>query len=122
MKILVDVCLTPAWTDFLHAHGYEVKHWSATGLPSAKDEEIVEFAATHGYTILTYDLDFGSILAHRNPHFPSVIQLRYLDPVPRVNGQGLIRALEATELRIEQGALISIDERQHRVRALPMRS
>ena len=30
MKLVVDMNLSPEWLPFLHAHGFEAVHWSAT--------------------------------------------------------------------------------------------
>jgi len=71
--------------------------------------------------ILTHDLDFGALLAHRFAHLPSVVQLRCQDPVPKARGATLIRALTAAGEHIAKGALVSIDDRQHWIRILPVR-
>jgi predicted nuclease of predicted toxin-antitoxin system len=44
--------------------------------------ERLAYAAEHGYTVLTNDLDFGTILAATQGEKPSVVQIRSdnLDP------------------------------------------
>jgi predicted nuclease of predicted toxin-antitoxin system len=63
MKLLVDMNLSPRWVGLLTDAGIEAAHWSSVGAPNAPDREIMEFAKTKGYVVLTHDLDFGAILA-----------------------------------------------------------
>jgi predicted nuclease of predicted toxin-antitoxin system len=63
MKILVDMNLSPGWAGFLTGNGIEAVHWSFIGSPDAPDSEIITYAKTFGFTVLTNDLDFGYILA-----------------------------------------------------------
>jgi predicted nuclease of predicted toxin-antitoxin system len=76
MKILVDMNLSPRWTDFLAGNGIESVHWSSIGSPDAPDTTIMSYAQTHGFVVLTSDLDFGFILAISHSNKPSVIQIR----------------------------------------------
>lgn len=122
MRLLVDVNLSTKWVEYLSAHGHEAAHWSSLGNPSAKDAEILEHAAKHGYVILTHDLDFGALLAQATSQYPSVVQLRCQDPMPDTAGPTLIAALKTAEEYILSGALVSVDDRQHRIRILPIRS
>src|SRR5262249_6771498 len=46
------------------------------GLPDASDAELMQWAATNGYIVLTADLDFGAILAATRDARPSVVQIR----------------------------------------------
>lgn len=63
MKVLVDVNLSPGWTDVLAAHGIEAVHWTSVGAPRASDAELMGYARDHGYVVFTHDLDFGTLLA-----------------------------------------------------------
>jgi predicted nuclease of predicted toxin-antitoxin system len=57
MKILVDMNLSPRWVDFLSGKGIKTIHWSSIGPVDAPDTEIMAYAQTHGFVILTNDLD-----------------------------------------------------------------
>jgi predicted nuclease of predicted toxin-antitoxin system len=76
MKILIDMNLSPYWADFLMGNGIEAVHWSSVGSPDAPDTEIITYARTHDFSVLTNDLDFGFILAITHGEKPSVIQTR----------------------------------------------
>ena len=53
MKILIDMNLSPHWVSVLKKSGYEAIHWSTVGDPGAPDEEILNWAKSHGYIIFT---------------------------------------------------------------------
>ena len=76
MKLLVDMILSPRWVGRLAEAGIEAAHWSAVGLAKASDPEIMRYASTHGYVVLTHHLDFSAILAASGGDKPSVVQIR----------------------------------------------
>jgi len=121
MKILIDMNLSPKWTTALESHGIEALYWADVGAECATDDEIVEYARAHDYTILTHDLDFSAILAVSRCNRPSVIQLRAgvnsaENAVPLV-----ISALRQWTAEIEAGAILTIELNKARVRILPLR-
>ena len=120
MTILVDVSLSPLWIPFLVARGYEALHWSMVGSRAAPDTEIFQYAAENGHVIFTHDLDFGTLLAIRKTPGPSVIQIRCQDVLPSAVGELVVRALGATQVYLESGALVTIEAADHRIRVLPI--
>jgi len=62
MKLLVDMNLSPRWVPFLREACLEAARWSIVGTADASDSEIMAFAATNDYVVLTNDLDFAAIL------------------------------------------------------------
>ncbi len=120
MKVLIDMNLTPLWVPFLVAHGFEATHWSAIGASDAPDSVILEHAESNGMVVLTHDLDFGALLAHRKSKLPSVIQVRMQDVMPQAMGELLIRAIKATAEYLEAGALVTVNATQNRIRVLPI--
>lgn len=122
MRIVIDMNLSPAWVDFLSSGGYEARHWSAIGKPNAPDHVILGWCRNNRVILFTHDLDFGAILAAAGFDGPSVIQLRVSEPTPRACGDLVLRCLAQTEHDLSSGALITIDERRHRIRVLPLRA
>jgi hypothetical protein len=51
----VDLNLSPRWIERLKDSGFEAEHWSTVGDLKASDSEIMEYAATHGYVVLTHE-------------------------------------------------------------------
>ena len=120
MKILIDMNLSPDWTEAFTAANIESVHWSTIGDSRAQDIEIIEYARTNGYIVFTHDLDFGMILALTNAAGPSVIQVRTQDILPSSLANTLISVVQNNEPALDQGALIVVDEARARVRILPL--
>jgi predicted nuclease of predicted toxin-antitoxin system len=62
----------------LREAGYEAIHLRDEGLQRLPDPEIVEKARQEELIILTFDLDFGDLLAASSDPLPSVIIFRRL--------------------------------------------
>ena len=119
MKLLIDMNLSPKWVSILEAAGWKAVHWSHIGRPDASDHEILRYARTNEYVIFTHDLDFGAILAATKADYPSVIQIRTQDVTPEYLGRIVLSSLHQFEKHLEDGALITIDEKKLRARILP---
>ncbi len=122
MKLLIDMNLSPKWVSVFEEAGWKAVHWASIGRPNAPDQEIFKYAKTHGYVIFTHDLDFGAILAATNADYPSVIQIRVQDVTPEHLSGFVVSALYQFKKHLDEGALITIDEKKSRVRILPMRT
>jgi len=120
MKLLLDMNLSPRWIALLKDNGFEALHWSTVGQATARDSEIMAWAATNGYVVVTHDLDFSAILAATQGEAPSVVQIRAEDVSPDVVGIKIVKALHQMESELEAGALLSIDEKTARLRLLPL--
>jgi predicted nuclease of predicted toxin-antitoxin system len=79
----------------------------------------MEFAAAGGYVVITYDLDFGALLAATNASAPSVVLIRATDVTAPTVEALVIAALGACAEELRLGAIVTIEEAGHRVRALP---
>jgi len=122
MKLLLDMNLSPRWVPRLSAAGFEVEHWSTVGAPSAPDTEIMAFARSNGYIVLTHDLDFSAILATTHGEKPSVVQIRAEDVSPDAIGAAVVAALQQMASDLEDGALVTIEPARTRLRVLPLRT
>lgn len=121
MKLLLDMNLSPAWVDILEAEGWETEHWHSVGEPNAPDAEIMVWARDHGYYVLTNDLDFSAILAATRAEGPSVVQIRAQDLAPATLAPTLVTVLRQYAPNLASGAILTLDARGSRVRALPLR-
>ena len=90
--------LSEVWVDFLAKHGFEVVHWSTIGHVESLDEQILDYAAEHGFVILTQDLDFGEMLALRRLTLPSIVQIRATDLRPASIGSETALALRERQM------------------------
>ncbi len=121
MKLLVDMNLSPRWADLMRQAGHEAVHWSTVGAPNAKDRDIMAFARTEDFIVLTHDLDFGSILAATRAAKPSVVQIRADNVSFEAIGNAVMNALERLRDDLEAGALVTVDPNRLRLRLLPLR-
>ena len=120
MKLLIDMNLSPLWVAVFEKEGLEAIHWTDVGDPRAPDSDIMRWARDNGYTVFTHDLDFGALLAASRRESPSVIQVRCQNVTPNHIGECVISALNQFEQYLMKGALISINEKNARVRILPL--
>jgi predicted nuclease of predicted toxin-antitoxin system len=119
MKIVIDMNLSPQWVEVLMSEGHDCVHWSEIGPPNAPDREILLWARSNGYVVFTHDLDFGAILAATKADSPSVLQLRTQNISPKRIGESVVSAFKQFEDLLNQGALVSIDQKRARARILP---
>ena len=122
MKIVIDMNLSPQWVEGLMSDGHDCVHWSEIGPPNAPDREMLLWARSNGYVVLTHDLDFGAIIAATKADSPSVLQLRTQDISPGRIGESVVSAFKQFEELLIQGALVSIDQKRARARILPFSS
>lgn len=120
VNLIIDENLPPRWCEYLNSRGLPSTHWTSIGNAGDPDSLIFDHAIGTHSVIVTQDLDFTRILALRGSRLPSVIQLRVSSPVPEEIGPELLRVVEAHEDALVQGCLISLDNRQHRIRLLPL--
>lgn len=121
MRLIIDMNLSPRWTDALANRGNEALHWSTLGAADARDSEIMAMAKERGDAVLTHDLDFGSILAATGADAPSVLQLRLGELAPEIALDAVTAALAQFNEELLRGALVTIDARRSRVSLLPLR-
>lgn len=114
--------LSPRWATLLAEAGIEAAHWSDLGAKNAPDAEIMRYARTHDFVVLTHDLDFSTILAATHGEKPSVVQIRAQDVSPDVIGKQIVAALHQMESELGEGALLTVEPSRTRLRLLPLRS
>lgn len=120
MKILIDMNLSPEWSQVLNDAGFEAIHWSSLGDPRASDRVIMDWARANSYVVFTHDLDFGALLAATKTASPSVIQVRTQNVLPEKLASLVIAALQQFAPQLESGSLVTIDQTRSRVRILPI--
>ena len=120
MKFLVDVNFSPRWVALLTPAGYMTVRWTDVGKNTASDEEIMRYAAAQGYTVLTHDQDFSTLLALSQAGKPSVVLLRLSSLRVEKVGARVLKAVKAVEQDINAGAIVVIEDNRVRVRSLPM--
>ncbi|GAC1461051.1 MAG: hypothetical protein PVSMB1_11390 [Gemmatimonadaceae bacterium] len=90
-----------------------------TPLARATNPELVDRARTDSSVVVTFDLDFGDILALGVLENPSVIFCRLADERADSVNQRLAKVLAERMPDLESGALILIEDARYRIRKLP---
>lgn len=121
MKFLVDANLSPVVADELRRGDYVAAHVADLGLLTADDETIFDRAADGGYTIVTADTDFATMLAMRRTSSPSVVLLRHVAELTLdVHAALLLANLPAVVEDLKRGAIVSLSPTRLAVRLLPI--
>jgi predicted nuclease of predicted toxin-antitoxin system len=76
MNVLADMGVSQRTVQWLAAFGHNVAHVRDQGMRTAQDYEIIGKARREGRVVITFDLDFGDIMAASGDNLPSVIILR----------------------------------------------
>ena len=90
------------------------------GLQRTADHELVERARADSSVVLTFDLDFGEILALGILDKPSVIIFRLADERADSVNHSLSTVLAERLAELQSGALILVEDTRYRVRKLPI--
>jgi predicted nuclease of predicted toxin-antitoxin system len=115
MRFLADAGISPKTVDFLRRAGHDAVHVRELAMQRASDRGVAERARSDGRILLTFDLDFGAVLALGVVDRPSVIIFRLSDERAEA-----VLAEQAAALA--SGALVLVEDSRYRIRTLPIRS
>ena len=116
MRFVVDVNLSPEWSDLLAGHGHDALHWRDVGPTDAPDDAIIAWAVVENRIVFTADLDFAAAVATRGLTAPSVVQLRLNSTDPLTVGDFVVRSIAAAGRALDGGAILTIDPGHARLR------
>jgi predicted nuclease of predicted toxin-antitoxin system len=119
-KLLADIHISPLTVVDLRANGYEINRVSDFISASASDDKIIELAILEKAAIITQDLDFSALVAQSGLNKPSIVSLRVSDAKPHRISTILKTVLPQIEPDLQEGAIVSIEETEYRVRKLPI--
>ena len=120
MHFLADMGLSLRVVEWLRRRGHDVVHLRDQGLQRMPDEEIFAKATAERRVVLTFDLDFGEIVAHLRATRTSVVVFRLRDARPQSVIARLEVVLKESASALDRGAIISVEDERHRVRLLPI--
>jgi predicted nuclease of predicted toxin-antitoxin system len=85
-----------------------------------EDSNILQKARSEDRVVLTFDLDFGDLLAASGEKLPSVIIFRLRNQTPSSVPPRLFEILSECEADLNAGSVIIVEENRYRVRRLPI--
>ena len=103
--------------EWLRNHGFDTIHLREENLQRLPDDEIFEKAVQENRIVLTFDLDFGEILARSRGRAPGVILFR-LHNTRADHVFKLLIAVLHQDLP-EDGFVVTVEEFRYRVRRFP---
>jgi predicted nuclease of predicted toxin-antitoxin system len=121
MRFLADAGISPKTVDFLRETGHDAVHVRDLGMQRATDLLLVERARADDRIVLTFDLDFGGILALGVLVRPSVVIFRLTDERADSVNRRLEGVLSEQTEALASGALILVEDARYRIRRLPIR-
>jgi predicted nuclease of predicted toxin-antitoxin system len=122
MRFLADVGISRSTAGELRRHAHDVVHLSEVNLHHLPDDEILRLAQRERRVILTFDLDFGDLLAAGAFSLPSTIIFRLQDQTPASVTPKLLNLISERGREIEEGAIVIVEDRRYRLRRLPIQN
>jgi len=110
-----------AVAEWLRSAGHDVLHLRDENLHHLPNGEIFLKAALESRIVLTFDLDFGEILALIGARRVSVVLFRLHNTRSSHVIDRLASVLSESGEPLEQGAIVVVEESRYRVRRLPIR-
>jgi predicted nuclease of predicted toxin-antitoxin system len=121
MRFLADAGISPRTVELLKQLGHEATHVRTLGLQRAPDAQVIQRARSDRSIVLTFDLDFGDLLALGVLDKPSTIIFRLADERADSVNRRLTTVLTERRGELDSGALILVEDTRYRVRKLPIR-
>jgi len=121
VKFLADMGVSMSTVLALREASEDTIHLREQGLLTMPDPQIIDKAVREGRTIITFDLDFGDLLAAAQTVVPSVIIFRLRDQTPGNVTPRLFQVLSECGNSLAAGAVVIVEEAGYRVRRLPIR-
>ena len=122
MRFLADMGVSPRAVEWLRSSGHDAVHLREEGLQRLPDEGVFAKARAENRIVLTFDLDFGEIVAMNAGSVISVVVFRVRDTRTARVIERLADVLEQSSRALEEGAIIVVEDDRHRVRRLPFGS
>ena len=122
MNFLADMGVSMSTVSALRSLGHSMVHLREQGLMRMADPDIVAKARSESRIVLTFDLDFGEIMALSGNTSPSVILFRMRNQTPRVVTPRLLRVIQECEEQLFTGAFVTVEDYGYRLRRLPIGS
>ena len=120
MRFLADMGVSQRVVEWLRASGHDAIHLRDEGLQRLPNGRIFAKAFDEPRVILTFDLDFGEIVAGSHGKVVSVVLFRLHDTrTPHVIDR-LYTALGEAADELAAGAIAVVEETRLRVRKLPI--
>ncbi len=120
MNFLADMGVSLKVVEWLRSQEHNVKHLREQGLQKLGDQDIFELARREDRILLTFDLDFGEIIAFANTPVVNTVIFRLSNAKSSVVIQRLQKTLLVLEEKLNESVIILVEDGRIRVRKLPI--
>lgn len=118
--LFLDNALSPRLAELLRSDGLDAIHLRESNQPDVSDEVALRTARELGRALVSFDTDFGGLMATTGASQPSVILLRTTQKSTEFVRQVLMSNLPQLGELLERGAIVVIEDDRIRVRSLPI--
>ena len=122
MQFLADMGISMRVVEWLRLQSHDVVHLRDRGLQRLPNGDIFQLALQEKRIVLTFDLDFGEILALSGGNLVSVILFRLHNTRSDHVINRLEFVLQQSSPELARGAIVVVEESRHRIRKLPIGS
>jgi predicted nuclease of predicted toxin-antitoxin system len=122
MRFLGDMGVSRRVIEWLRAAGHDAVHLRDEGLKRLSNGDIFQKGFAEQRIVMTFDLDFGEILAGSAGQVVSVVLFRLHDTRTNHVIERLQNVLDQSSAELLAGAIVVVEESRHRVRKLPIGS
>jgi predicted nuclease of predicted toxin-antitoxin system len=122
VRFLADMGVSQSVVEWLRSTGHDAVHLREEGLHRLPNGEIFQKGFIEHRVVLTFDLDFGEIVAASEGRVVSVVLFRLHNTRTGHVIERLQAVLEQSSVELQSGAIIVVEEGRHRVRRLPIGS
>jgi predicted nuclease of predicted toxin-antitoxin system len=120
MRFLCDMGVAGSVAEWLRTEGHDAVHLRDQDLQRLPNGQIFARAREEERVVVTFDLDFGEIVAAAGVNVASVIVFRLHNARAQHVIERLKKVLADSSAALESGAIITVEESRHRVRHLPI--
>jgi predicted nuclease of predicted toxin-antitoxin system len=120
MKFLADMGVALRIVQWLREQGHDAIHLREENLHRLPNGLIFEKAYKEKRILLTFDLDFGEIVALSGGKMMGVILFRLHNTRTQYVIGRLKKVIEDSKKSLEEGAVVVVEETRHRIRRLPI--
>ena len=119
MRFLLDMNLPPQLAIWLRSQGHDAVHVVDDGFGASSDQEILVRAVMENRIVVSFDLDFGDILAAARQSGTGAVLLRLRSARQAHIRQRLQVAIAQAGEAMEEGAVVLVEDARIRVRRMP---
>jgi predicted nuclease of predicted toxin-antitoxin system len=119
VRFLVDMNISLEVAAELRRQGHDAVHLRDEGLGRLDDAAVFRKAAAERRVVVTFDLDFGEVMAFARERGPGVILLRLRSVGAAAMFARLTDAIARAADALEEGAIVVVEDRRIRTRRFP---